>query len=62
MTLRCKICLFAVKLFENHVVKVDRAEILSLSIYVFIKGILGRKMVSGMMVHPVRKVKSQFVS
>ena len=32
MTLRYKICLFAVKLFEDHDVKVDRAEFLSLSI------------------------------
>ena len=32
MTLRSKICLFAVKLFEDHGIKVDRAELLSLSI------------------------------
>ena len=32
MTLRYKICLLAVKLFEDHGIKVDRAELLSLSI------------------------------
>ena len=32
MTLRNKIYLFAVKLFEDHGIKVDRAELLSLSI------------------------------
>ena len=32
MTYRYKICLFAVKLFENHGIKVDRAELLSLSV------------------------------
>ena len=32
MTLRYKMCLFAVKLFEDHGINVDRAEILSLSI------------------------------
>ena len=34
MTLRYKNCLFATKLFEDHGIKVDRAELLSLSIYV----------------------------
>ena len=33
MTLRYKICLFAVKLFEDHGIKVDCAEVVSLSIY-----------------------------
>ena len=33
MTLRYKICLFAIKLSEDHGVKVDRAKLLSLSIY-----------------------------
>ena len=33
MTLQYKICLFAVKLFEDHGIQVDRAELLSLSIY-----------------------------
>ena len=33
MTLRYKICLFAVKLFEDHGIKVDRAERLFWSIY-----------------------------
>ena len=33
MTLRYKICLFAVKLFEDHGINVDRAKLLSLSIY-----------------------------
>ena len=36
MTLRYKICLFAVKCFEDHgiKVKVDRAELLTLSIFI----------------------------
>ena len=34
MTLRYKICLFAVKFFENNGIKVDRVELLSLSIVV----------------------------
>ena len=33
MTLRYKICLFGVKLFEDLGMKVDSAELLSLSIY-----------------------------
>ena len=37
MTLRYKICLFAVKLFEDHGIKVDRAELLSLSILLGLK-------------------------
>ena len=32
MTLQPKICLFAIELFEGHGIKVDRAELLSLSI------------------------------
>ena len=33
MTLRYKICLFAVKLFKDHGINVDRAEFFSLSIF-----------------------------
>ena len=33
MTFRLMICLFAVTLFEDHGIKVDRAEFLSLSIF-----------------------------
>ena len=33
MTVRYKICLFAVKLFEYHDIELDRAELLSLSIF-----------------------------
>ena len=32
MMLRYKICLFTVKLFEDHSIKLDRAELSSLSI------------------------------
>ena len=32
----CETCLFAVKLFEDHGIKVDRAEPLSLSIYIYL--------------------------
>ena len=31
--MRYKICLFAVKFFEDHDIKVDRAELLSVSIH-----------------------------
>ena len=34
MTLWYKVCLFAVKFFEDHDIKFDRAELLSLSIHV----------------------------
>ena len=34
MTLPYKNCLFAADLFEDHGIKVDRAELLSLSIYI----------------------------
>ena len=35
MALRCKICLVAIKLFEDHGINVDRAELLSLGIYMY---------------------------
>ena len=34
MTLRYKICLFTIKLFEDHGIKVDRVELLSLRIFI----------------------------
>ena len=37
MALRYKICLFVVKLFEDYGINVDRAELLSLSILIFLK-------------------------
>ena len=33
MTLRYKMCLLAIKLFEDHGIKVEHAELMSLSIY-----------------------------
>ena len=36
MALRYKICLFAVKLFEDHSIKLDHAELLILNLYMYI--------------------------
>ena len=41
MTLRYKICLFAVKLFEDHGIKVDHAELLSLKYMYVVEKVIG---------------------
>ena len=48
MTLPFKICLFAVKLFENHGIKVDCAELLSLSIILSLYYLIGKDGISNL--------------